>query len=133
MKKDELPQDKSDLEDFTRELCYVKDNDGKYVTGLSKGWEPKKIALDVAWEEIERRMKEANEKIKAGKASPILYFMEKNIMDYSVLCGYTGFWKWQLHLHLKPWFFKRLSEKKLKNYADAFEISIDELRNYKPG
>jgi hypothetical protein len=31
MKKSNLPQDKSDLVNFTREVCYVKNENGKYV------------------------------------------------------------------------------------------------------
>ena len=59
MKKSQVPQDKSALENFTREVCYVKNDEGKYETDLSQGWETKKIALDKAWEHIEERVNEA--------------------------------------------------------------------------
>ena len=48
MKKKELPQDKSALENWTREVCYVKNEDGKYETGLSTGWEIKTVAQEQA-------------------------------------------------------------------------------------
>lgn len=131
MKKSEVPQDKSALENFTREVCYVKNDDGKYETELSTGWETKKDALDEAWKEIERRTAEAREKVKAGEASPILFFLEEKLMDLSVLSGYTGFWKMTIKRHLKPHIFSKLSDEKLKKYAQAFDVSLDELKNFR--
>jgi hypothetical protein len=131
MKKSEVPQDKSALENFTREVCYVKNESGQYDTVLSTGWEAKKVALDEAWKEIERRTSESREKIKNGEASPILYFMEEKLMDFTVLAGYTGIWKFQIKRHLKPNSFQKLNDRVLKKYADAFEISIHELKNFK--
>lgn len=131
MKKNELPQDKGALENFTREVCYVKNEEGKYETDLSIGWEAKKDALDQTWLNIESRIDEARVKVIEGKSSPVLYFMELRLMDFSVLGGYTGFWKWQIKRHLKPAVFAKLSDQKLKRYADAFEIDVDKLKNFK--
>lgn len=129
MKKSEVPQDKSALEHFTREVCYVKNEDGQYDTALSTGWETKKVALDQAWEEIDRRINDAKEQVLKGEASPVLYFMELKLMDLSVLAGYTKFWKWQIKKHMKPAAFAKLSEAQLKRYANAFDISVAELTN----
>jgi len=131
MKKEELPQDKSALEVMTRELMYVKDADGKYTTGLSTGWEVKKDALDNAWDDIHERVEEAKKLVLDGEKSPIFYFMELRLMDFPILSGYTGFWKFNIKRHLKPTVFKNLSEKKLLVYAKAFEISLDELKSFK--
>ena len=131
MKKSQLPQDKSALENFTREVCYVKNDEGKYETDLSEGWETKKIALDKAWEHIDERVEEALLKVNNGEASPIVYFLELRLMDLTVLAGYTGFWKWQIKRHMKPSRFHNLSNTQLQKYADAFDITVDELRNFK--
>ena len=131
MKKENLPQDKSALEKVTRELCYVKNEDGKYTTGLSTGWEVKKDALDNAWEDINERVKEAAAAVKNGEKSAVFYFMELRLMDLQLLSGYTGFWKFNIKKHFKPEVFKNLSEKKLSVYAKAFDISVDELKNFK--
>jgi len=131
MKKNELPQDKSALENFTREICYVKNEEGNYETDLSTGWETKKVALDQAWEEIERRKNEAYDKVNAGIVSPIVFFMEEKLMDLSILAAYSGFRKWQIKRHYKPTFFNQLSDKKLQKYCQAFDISIQELKNCK--
>ncbi len=119
------------MSNFTREVCYVKDENGKFVKGLSEGWETKQIALDNAWEEIERTVEEVKKEVLEGKVSPVKYFMELRIMDLPVLAGYTGFWSWQIKRHMKPKVFKKLSDKKLQIYADAFEVSIDDLTNFK--
>ena len=130
MKKKELPQDKSALKNFTREVCYVKNDTGNYETGLSEGWEVKSAALDKAWEEIERRTEEAKQDVLDGKVSPIAYFIELKLMDLPVVAGYTGFRKWQIKRHKRVRVFKKLSEKKLQIYADVFEVSLDDLKNF---
>ncbi|HRG37793.1 MAG TPA: hypothetical protein PK289_04620 [Bacteroidia bacterium] len=131
MKEEDLPQDKSALGKMTREVCYVKNSEGKYTTGLSTGWEVKKDALDNAWEDIQERTEAARLAVKNGEKSPIYYFMELRIMDFQILSGYTGFWKFTIKRHMKPNVFKSLSEEKLKRYAKAFDVSVDELKNFK--
>lgn len=130
MKKDQLPQDESALNNVTREVCYVKGDNDKYESALSTGWNVKKEALDFAWDEINRRIEDAAAQIKEGKKSPILFFMELNLMDMPTLSGYTGFWKISIKRHMKPGVFKKLSPKKLATYAQAFKISVDELKNF---
>lgn len=130
MKKEDLPQDPSALVGVTREVCYVKDKDGKYTSDLSIGWDVKKQALDNAWEDINERIAEAAAKVKSGEISPVFYFMEKKLMDLPLLSGYTGFWQWTIKRHFKPSVFKSLSESRLQAYAKAFDISIDELKNF---
>ncbi len=130
MKKDNLPQDHSALENFTREVCYVKDKGSKYEQSLSTGWEVKAEALNEAWKEINRRIEDARKAVESGEKSPVLFFMELNLMDFPTLCGYTGFWKFTIKRHMKPRVFKKLSEKKLGIYAKAFKISIEELIHF---
>lgn len=131
MKTTEIPQDPSALDNHTKDLYYVVDGAGKYTTGTSRGWQIKATALNLAWEDIEQRIKKAKEEFKAGKASSLLYFMELNLMDITILSDYSGFWKWQIKRHLTPSVFNNLSDEKLKKYADLFEISVDELKNPK--
>ncbi|NJN25615.1 MAG: hypothetical protein HC819_06470 [Cyclobacteriaceae bacterium] len=124
MKKEDLPQDKGAIKD----LCYVVDERGNYTTGLSDGWEIKVKALDVAWDDIKEKTAAALAEVKSGKASPIKYYMERSIMDVGIVAAYTGFWRWQVKRHLKPGVFKNLNDKKLKKYADLFEIELEELK-----
>ena len=131
MKKKDLPQDPSALNNFTKEVCHVVNSDGEYEADLSTGWNVKKEALDNAWDDIEIRIKEASQAVKDGEKSPVYYFMEKLLMDMIVLKGYTGFWGITINRHMKPSVFKKLSDGKLKIYADAFGISVEELKNFK--
>lgn len=130
MKKEDVPQDSSALLGITRDVCYVKDVDGKYITNLSVGWDVKKVALDNAWEDINERVKEAALLVKKGEKSPIFYYMELRLMDLPILAAYTGFWQFNIKRHFKPSVFKNLNEKKLFKYSKAFEITIDELKNF---
>ena len=52
-------------------------------------------------------------------------------MDLTILSGYTGYWKFNIKRHFKPSVFQSLSEEKYKKYAKTFEISVDELKNFK--
>jgi len=132
MKKDEVPQDKSNIASVNmRELCYATDENGNYTTELSSGWEPKTIALSNAIDDIKERTEEARQRVINGEASPVLYFMELSKMDPSILAGYTGLWQWRIKRHCKPKIFAGLSNKILQKYADAFLITVDELRNFK--
>jgi hypothetical protein len=128
MKKEDIPQDPSALGRVTKEVCYAVDDKGKYVTELSNGWEVKASALDITWQDIENNTKLAKEKVLRKEASPLSYFMALRIMDVATLAAYTGFWQWQIRRHLKPAVFEKLTEKKLAKYAEAFDITVDELK-----
>jgi hypothetical protein len=128
MEQKDVPQDEGALGKMTREVCYATDEQGNYVTGLSTGWEVKKDALDTTWKNIDGRIAAASKKVADGRASPILFFMEYRLMDISILKDYTGLWGWQIKRHLKPEIFASLQEKVLQKYAEAFNISIVDLK-----
>jgi hypothetical protein len=128
MKKKDIPQDLGPLSKITKEVCYAVDDTGKYTTELSQGWEVKTNALDAAWKDIEERVSAAKQKVNKKEASPLLYFMELRLMDVPIVAAYTGFWKWQVRRHMKPEVFERLSEKKLRKYAEIFEVSAEHLK-----
>ena len=107
------------------------DKDGNYVKELSKGWEPKNIVNQIAWDQIQDQMEEARQKIIEGKASPILYFMVKHQMTVQILAEYVELPKRKVKRHMKPKNFIKLSNEQLEKYTGVFEISIEELKNYK--
>ncbi|WP_250433814.1 hypothetical protein [Hanstruepera flava] len=130
MKKDEVPQDKSNLESANfKELCYAVDENGEYTTVNSSGWDPKTIALNKAIEEIKERVENAKQRVLNNKTSPIEYYMEFHKMDLPILASYVGLWKWRVKRHFKPSVFNKLSNKTLEKYADVFDISIEQLKN----
>lgn len=132
MEKENVPQHDSNLSKKNlKELVYATDENGNYTTALSTGWEPKAIALSNAIDDIKERAEEARLKVQIGEISPICYYMELNKMDLTILAGYVGMWKWRVKRHFKPAIFAKLNDKVLQKYADAFEISIAELKNTK--
>jgi hypothetical protein len=131
MKKQDLPQDESNLKSANMtEVLYVTDENDNYTTANSIGWEAKKAALEESLDLIHERIEEAKQDVANHKVSPIIYFMELNKMDLGVLSSYVGMWQWRVKRHTKPKVFKTLSESVLKKYADAFGISVDELKNF---
>ncbi|WP_348799539.1 hypothetical protein [Flavobacterium adhaerens] len=132
MKKEDVPQDQGNLSrKDLKELVYATDENGNYTTALSTGWEPKSIALSNAIEEISERVAIAKAKVENNELSPINYYMELCRMDVSVLSGYVGMWQWRVKRHFKPKVFAGLSDRILRKYADAFNITIEELKNFK--
>ena len=132
MKKEEVPQDRSNLESANfKELCYAVDKEGNYTTTSSTGWDPKTIALDNAIRDINERVEIAKQKVLEQKTSPIEYYMELHKMDLSILASYVGLWSWRVKRHFKPSVFKKLSNKILEKYAEVFEISVSELQQIK--
>ena len=130
MEKDQVPQDQSNLtKNNVKELLYATDENGNYTTTLSTGWEPKTIALSNSIDEINERIADAKQQVLNGEASPIVYFMEANKMDLTILSSYVGFWKWRVKRHFKPSVFAKLNDKILKKYADTFGVSVEELKN----
>ncbi len=132
MKKEEVPQDKGNLSNKNmKELVYATDEKGNYTTALSTGWEPKTIALSNSIEEISERIALAKTQVENNEVSPIVYFMEYSRMDVAILSSYMGIWQWRVKRHFKPKVFAKLSDKILQKYAETFNISIAELRNFK--
>lgn len=131
MKKKDIPQDESNLQSANMtEMLYVTDENNNYTTAQSIGWEAKKAALDESMELINERIEEARQNVANNLVSPIVYFMELNKMDMQVLAAYVNMWQWTVKRHAKPKTFKKLSDSTLKKYADAFNISVDELKNF---
>ena len=129
MKKEDVPQDLGSLGKITKEVCYATDGSGKYTTELSRGWDVKASALEAAWQDIEERVAAARARVLKHEVSPLLYFMELRLMDIKVVAAYTGFWQWQVKRHLKPAVFQKLSDRKLRRYAEVFEVSVNDLNH----
>lgn len=131
MKESEVPQDQSSLQSNSiKELCYAVNDKGEYVTALSSGWNPKTIVQEATLEQINRRIEEAKAKVASGMASPIVYFMEVHRMDMTTLCGYVSMMRWRVKRHFNPAVFRKLRSSVLKRYAEAFDITIEELKAF---
>jgi hypothetical protein len=130
MKKKEVPQDDDGLQQGKfRDVCYVVDEEGNYTTELSTGWSPKNEAMKQAWEQVNEKVEEARQDVIAGKRSILAWHMEKNIMALKLLSQYTGIPRRKIKKHFKPDIFSALEATTLQKYADAFNISLEELIN----
>jgi len=128
MNKEHVPQDEENLnEGKLAKLYYATDEEGHYVKVNSIGWEPETVAMQQAWDVVNDEAKVALEKVIAGKASPLLYFLKKNIMTTSLAASYVGSISLVVRLHCHPFFFNRLSSRMLSKYAYTFRITVEEL------
>ena len=128
MNKEQVPQDEENLnEGKLAKLYYATDDKGHYVKVNSIGWEPETVAMQQAWDVVNSEVEDAREKVIKGHASPILYYLKKNIMTHGLVASYVGTLSLIVKLHCRPFFFKRLSKKTLEKYAFTFRITVVEL------
>ena len=116
MKETEVPQEEGALRDL-KELCYVTDE------------EVKNVALEASLGRLQEQIDEAKANVIAGRKSPIVYYMLLNRMDWAVLADAMHCWQWVIKRHAKPSVFKKLSPKMLQQYAEIFNISVEDLVN----
>ncbi|HEY5916666.1 MAG TPA: hypothetical protein VIU13_04670 [Chryseolinea sp.] len=128
MNKEQVPQDEENLnEGKLAKLYYATDDKGHYVKVNSIGWEPETVAMQQAWDVVNNEVEDARQRVISGKASPVLYYLKKNIMTPGLVASYLGTLSLIVNLHCRPFFFKRLSKKTLEKYAYTFRISVAEL------
>ncbi|MEI6883182.1 MAG: hypothetical protein WCO02_01740 [Bacteroidota bacterium] len=111
-----------------RELLFSYDEKGNFQKSVGYHNNDERIVLQQAWDLFADRIEEARQKVLAGKASPIVYYMEKILADSMSLSMMAGVSIWKLKLHCKPYFFKRLGNRTLEKYAQAFNITIEQLK-----
>jgi len=111
-----------------RELFYSYDEGGQYGKTVGKHGETDRLILQQAWDLFNERIEEAKQKVLTGKASPLVYYMEKNLLDPLNLSMMAGISLWRVKWHFRPAAFKRLGESTLHKYATAFNITVDQLK-----
>ena len=130
MNKNEVPQDEGSLaKKNVHELCYAVDENGRYTAVPSSGWEPKTLALNESLKLIDERIAITKSAVLAGELSPIAYYMELHRMDMPLLASYVGIHRWFVKRHFQPRRFDKLSGKTLQKYADAFGITVAQLKS----
>lgn len=116
-----------DITDGQKIVSYSVNKKGDYELAPEFVWQPVNVVNQQAWREIEKKIARSRAKVLAGQVSCLHYYMTANQMDTALLAQYTGQSRWQVRLHLVPFIFNRLSAAALRNYAQLFQISPDDL------
>ena len=106
-----------------RKAMYAKDANGRMVIAPSAGWEAVEIVTSHAVETLHAQAEQARERVKAGLASPLEFWMYERRMDVALLSQTSGFWQWRVKRHLRPEGFAKLSIQQLERYAEALGIA----------
>ena len=130
MKIKDVPQDDAGFlkEGKVRDVCYAVDENGNYTQVLSVGWDPKNEAIRMAWEQIHEKAEKVRQQVLDGKLSPIAFHKERTMMSTGLLAEYTNFSFFTVKKHCKPKAFAKLGTQELQRYAEAFNISVEELQ-----
>jgi len=123
-----VPQDNSSTYGEMKKAIYASDEDGNIRSIGSSGWDAEEIVTKLAIDELENSKLEAYEEVKAGKKSPLYYYMFEQRMDLSVLSQSTGFFKWSIKRDFKPEIFKNISQKRLLVYCDVLGKELEEIK-----
>ena len=111
-----------------REMLYSYQDDGNFEKNIGYHGDSDRLILQQAWDLFHDRIEDAKQRVIAGKVSPVVYYMEKNLLDPLNLSMMAGISLWRVKWHFKPRVFQRLKEKTLQKYAVAFNINIDQLK-----
>lgn len=129
MENDQNPVYKDERYGQYRELLYNYDKDGNFRKDVGYHPDQDRLILQQAWDLFAERAEDARKKVLEGKASPVLYYMEKTMLTPLDLSMHAGISLWRVKRHLKPGVFAKLTETTLTKYATAFKITIDQLKN----
>ncbi len=129
MKKIDIPQEENSTLNGVKKVMYAPNDEGEFIR-VNYGSKVEEYATKLAVNEYEVLQEEVLVKIKKGISSPIEYFMYKNRMDLSTLASIIGLFKFRVKRHLKASNFKKLNDKLLNKYALAFNITIEDLKEF---
>jgi len=106
-----------------RKAVYARDADGQMVIAASRGWEVEEIVTSHAVQALHAQAEAARQRVQAGLASPLEFWMYERRMDLPLLAQTSGFWQWRVKRHLRPDGFAKLSTQQLERYAQALGMA----------
>ncbi|MGB5920383.1 hypothetical protein [Arcobacter sp.] len=130
MKKIDVPQENNSTLDGQKKVMYGTNDNGDFQR-INYASSVEEYATITAVEEYKELEKECLEDIQNNIASPIKYYMYKNRMDLPTLSSAVDMFSFRVKRHLKMKIFKKLKDVTIKKYADAFNIKIEELKDFK--
>ncbi len=136
MKVKDIPQDtvnKAFTRGDTTYVHYAVDDKGKVVQVWSKGWDVTATTLETLGNMFNDLAEDAKVRIKKGETSSLEYFMHHYQLDLPLLASQMGVSKRKIKKHFDPKIFDKLDDKTLQDYADFFNINVNEIKNFKKG
>jgi len=130
MKKIDIPQENNSTLNGQRKVMYGTNENGEFQR-INYASSVEEFATITAVEEYQELEKECLKEIENDISSPIKYFMYKNRMDLPTLSSVVDMFSFRVKRHLKMKHFKKLNDKILKKYANAFNIEIEKLKDFK--
>lgn len=130
MKKIDIPQENNSTLNGQRKVMYGTNESGEFQR-VNYASSVEEYATITAVEEYKELEKECLKEIENDISSPIKYFMYKNRMDLPTLSSVVDMFSFRVKRHLKMKHFKKLNDKILKKYAIAFNIEIENLKDFK--
>lgn len=127
MELDAVPQEGNATLAGHRKLVYARDAGGRMVGAASRGWEAEEIVTLHAVHALEEQARQARERLRAGQASPLEYWMYARRMDVALLAQASGFWAWRVRRDLRPEAFAGLSMRRRQRYAQVLGLDVSEL------
>ncbi len=128
MDTEDVPQDHSSTYAGHNKLLYARRRSGGYTAVKSSGWHAEELATCDAVHEYERLAEDALQMARAGQASPLYFHMYRCRMDPALLSQVTGIFRWRVKRHFRAEIFRKLSEATLRRYAQALDMSVDQLK-----
>jgi hypothetical protein len=111
-----------------REMLYSSYKEGNFEKEVGYHGEADRVILQQAWDTFSERIEDARQRVLSGKVSPLVYHMEKTLLDPLSLSMMAGINILRVKWHFRPSAFRNLSEKTLGKYAKALNITVDQLK-----
>jgi hypothetical protein len=128
VKVEDVPQEGNAVLGGYRKLMYARDASGHTVGVGSRGWEVEEIVTTRAVDALAAQTAHARDRVLAGSAAPLEYWMYARRMDVALLAQASGFWQWRVRRHLRPEVFASLSARQLARYSEALGVSAQQLQ-----
>lgn len=127
MDLDAVPQEGNATLGGHRKAMYARDTAGRLVLAPSRGWEAEEIVTSHAVDALLAQAEAARQRVQAGTASTLEYWMYACRMDVPLLAQSSGTWQWRVRRHLQPARFARLDAAQLTRYAEALGVPVGDL------
>jgi hypothetical protein len=131
MRIEDVPQEGNATLDGQRKAMYAVGKDGRIALVPSRGWSAEELVTTAAVEHFEALAQQALQRVRAGTAGALEYFMYLRRLDPPTLAQAAGVWRWRLKRHLREP-FARIPEPLQQRYAEVLGVPRQQLLEFRP-